>query len=467
MSSCNCNNPWHDEWCPSFLPPAQPCSGGEACEEQVSTDCIIYTGPNIPCYGVTTGMTITEVLDILYQALYPTCITTTLTPPTTTTTTLAPCTICTGLAALPTIYCLIGLKIEFLYIASIGDLSRLPFGYIHPCPTSIGVHNCNRSLHEVFMAGHYIGDALMNNDDGVCGSITEFGTPICKDYKNTPAPLMTNGVWGGTEHSRYNSIVLSVEEAMEIAQANGGSSTISFVLDHAVTKYGVSCDGSQSPHDHKIWVRISTANGTVIYNQCHQDGAFTLDVCAPPPSTTTTSTSTTTTTTAAPCPTCNTYRVNNTGSNVYVTYKTCPSGLWNTVLVSGSSTTDICACTGSVIAPTGPTLTITNLGACATTTTTTSLPTTSTTSTSTTTTLGPGPYAYSSIYALTGPNCGASGTLTNRWATTSPATIGTYLYQTFGMTSPVADGWYYSPTLNKTLQVTGGLGLVTAEVICP
>lgn len=375
--SCNCGNPWHDKWCPSFIPtPAEQCPGGEPCDEQVSTDCVIYTGPDLPCYGVTSGMTITEVLDILYHAIYPHCNTTTTTS-TSTTTTLNPCAICTGYAATPTIACLIGLKIEFLYIATIGDLNKIPYTYVHPCPSSIGLHNCNRSLHEVYMAGHYIGDALMNNDDGNCGSITEFGTPICKDFQNTPAPIVFQQNWTGTEHSRYNAIVIDTEEAVEIAAANGGSSNITFTLNHAVSKYGVTCDGSQSPHDHEVWVRITKPNGTVIYNACQKDGSFTVDICGPAITTTTTSTSTTTTTTINPCPSCRTYSVQNTTLNpLYVGYLACGNAVATSTLVPASNTISFCACTGSVSAPSG--LTVSDLGAC---TTTTTLPPTTTTTT--------------------------------------------------------------------------------------
>ena len=104
MSSCNCNNPWHDKWCPSFIPntPAALCPGqepcvGEICEEKISTDCVLYTGPDVPCYGITNGMTVTEILLLILQHINPQCTTTSSTtttttiPPTTTTTTLVDC----------------------------------------------------------------------------------------------------------------------------------------------------------------------------------------------------------------------------------------------------------------------------------------------------------------------------------------------------------------------------------------
>jgi hypothetical protein len=95
--SCNCNNPWHYPWCPSFLAPADPCPDGPSCDEQISSDCVIYTGPDLECYGITTGMTVTEILLLILQHINPQCTTTTSTtttttiPPTTTTTTLVDC----------------------------------------------------------------------------------------------------------------------------------------------------------------------------------------------------------------------------------------------------------------------------------------------------------------------------------------------------------------------------------------
>lgn len=97
--SCNCGNPWHDKWCPEFLQPAEACPAGPKCDEETSTDCVLYTGPNLPCFGITNGMTITQVIAILYNYIYPNCNTTTTTSttslPTTSTTsstTIAPAT---------------------------------------------------------------------------------------------------------------------------------------------------------------------------------------------------------------------------------------------------------------------------------------------------------------------------------------------------------------------------------------
>ena len=58
------------------------CPGGEPCSEAILTDCVIYNSSDLECYGVTPGMTITEVIGILLNLL-PDCTTTT-------TTTVAP-----------------------------------------------------------------------------------------------------------------------------------------------------------------------------------------------------------------------------------------------------------------------------------------------------------------------------------------------------------------------------------------
>ena len=85
--SCNCGNPWHYGWSADFLQPADPCPGGPECVDKISTDCVIYTGPDLPCLGITTDMTLTEILHILYEGIYPNCFTTTTTSTTSTTTT--------------------------------------------------------------------------------------------------------------------------------------------------------------------------------------------------------------------------------------------------------------------------------------------------------------------------------------------------------------------------------------------
>lgn len=81
--SCNCGATL-GSLCGDVLQPAPSCAdlgGSSNCQEIFSTDCIIYTGPDLPCYGITTNMTLTEILEIIYQGVYPNCVTTTTTIP--------------------------------------------------------------------------------------------------------------------------------------------------------------------------------------------------------------------------------------------------------------------------------------------------------------------------------------------------------------------------------------------------
>lgn len=111
---CNCNN-WEYNL-PCCCPPSggttttttiTTCVGGELCEETILSDCVTYSGIDLTCYLIFSGMTLTEILEIIMTQLLncapcPTtttttevCIpcetTTTTEPTTTTTTTLPPC----------------------------------------------------------------------------------------------------------------------------------------------------------------------------------------------------------------------------------------------------------------------------------------------------------------------------------------------------------------------------------------
>ncbi len=94
MSSCTCNN-WVYHL-PCCCPPSGTtttttttiCEGGEPCEEAISSDCVIYSGTDLVCYLIFTGMTLTEILEIIMTQLLTCaeCVTTTTTTSTTTTT---------------------------------------------------------------------------------------------------------------------------------------------------------------------------------------------------------------------------------------------------------------------------------------------------------------------------------------------------------------------------------------------
>ena len=109
-----------------------------------------------------------------------------------------------------------------------------------------------------------------------------------------------------------------------------------------------------------------------------------LNNCCPTTtSTTTTVVPTTTTTTTIACPSCTFYSVtNSTVSSVDIVYYAC-GGIYIQTCVAGPSTIYVCACTGSVVVPPIPGVTLSTLGACPTTTTTTTTtpPTTTTTTT--------------------------------------------------------------------------------------
>ena len=90
--SCCCNNIEYGLpcCCPQVVgttttTSSTTCEGAEPCDVIYMSDCIIYTGSGDDCYGIQSGMDMTEVLDILI-ALVPQCTTTTTTSTTTTTT---------------------------------------------------------------------------------------------------------------------------------------------------------------------------------------------------------------------------------------------------------------------------------------------------------------------------------------------------------------------------------------------
>ena len=72
----------------------KPCVGGEICEEEYTTDCIIYPGIiNVSC-PFPAGTSYTQIIETILTGFFPICnsttTTTTIAPITTTTTTLVP-----------------------------------------------------------------------------------------------------------------------------------------------------------------------------------------------------------------------------------------------------------------------------------------------------------------------------------------------------------------------------------------
>jgi hypothetical protein len=137
----------------------------------------------------------------------------------------------------------------------------------------------------------------MNNDNGVGGILTPYGTYICQDYDNTPAPL-TGGTWTGDSYSRYSKTTITQAQALAISAATTSGNVIDFSLVAGMTTYGGVCDSITTPHSNITWVRLSKSDGTVIYNGCPIGNFTSVDVCTPA-TTTTTSTSTSTTTTTS------------------------------------------------------------------------------------------------------------------------------------------------------------------------
>ena len=168
--------------------------------------------------------------------------------------------------------------------------------------------------------------------------------------------------------------------------------------------------------------------------------------------TTTTSTSSTTTTTTTICP-CSTYEFIGSDSELVV-FEYVPCGSMLALFISPSLTPEY-QCVNLAYPVTrvlGIAGSATDLNECCptTTTTTTALPR----------------FSFSSIF-LGETSCGPVTTATMRWATSSPPTIGTFIYQNFAMTTPVVDGWYMNSTGDMSYQVTGGLGEVTNTQSCP
>lgn len=205
--------------------------------------------------------------------------TTVISTTTTTTTTSVPTT--TTTTTNPIINCLDGLIIETIYLNHINDVSLLPIGYTHPCAGTIGGHTCNRAFFELYGNGVYMADSLLNNLGGIGGAFTYSGLRTCTDYINTPAPL-TGGVWAGNGRSRYSKTILTQQQAVDIANAGGGGTTITLSFLSAMTTYSSICDGQILPHNDINWLRISTPQGVVIWNSCITgNNIYTLDVCTP------------------------------------------------------------------------------------------------------------------------------------------------------------------------------------------
>lgn len=87
--SCNCNNSYYNLPCccptePLITTTTTSCPDGTICDEVMQSDCIIYNGYDLGCYGIAPGSSLTTILQTLILLL-PGCSTTTTEPVSTTT----------------------------------------------------------------------------------------------------------------------------------------------------------------------------------------------------------------------------------------------------------------------------------------------------------------------------------------------------------------------------------------------
>lgn len=82
--ACGCNNSYYSLPCCCPQAPAGTtttttttlCPDAIPCEEAYKSDCIIYNGPDLACYGIKTGDSVTNIINIIIAQLDP-CTTTT------------------------------------------------------------------------------------------------------------------------------------------------------------------------------------------------------------------------------------------------------------------------------------------------------------------------------------------------------------------------------------------------------
>ena len=118
---------------------------------------------------------------------------------------------------------------------------------------------------------------------------------------------------GGHDLARYDKIVLSTEQALQIGAISENNTWITFSIRNVNGWYNVPCGGDLQPGYHALsnvycWVRISNSQGQVLYNGYPSGPFLTVDVCNGAYIPTTTSSTTNpdaTTTTTTTLPTCN------------------------------------------------------------------------------------------------------------------------------------------------------------------
>ena len=76
--SCNCNNSYQNLpcCCPTGTTTTSTttvCPDAIPCDEVVESDCVVYNGPKLECYGINSGDSVTDILEILIAHL-PACV---------------------------------------------------------------------------------------------------------------------------------------------------------------------------------------------------------------------------------------------------------------------------------------------------------------------------------------------------------------------------------------------------------
>lgn len=184
----------------------------------------------------------------------------------------------------PVVNCLDGIIIETLYLAGQADYPLLPLDYqvkktvngvlTNPAPWTlfnnggVGGHTCNDAFFEVFGNNIYIGDSILNNSNGNTGPTTISGLLSHKDYKNVPSGI--TGTWLGSSYSRYSKMIVSSSQAQQIANASNGN----------LINLELRPSDPLRVHPGTTWVRITRANGELLYSDTPQNNTITsLNIC--------------------------------------------------------------------------------------------------------------------------------------------------------------------------------------------
>jgi hypothetical protein len=194
--------------------------------------------------------------------------------------------------------CFFGLVLETIYLMEYSDIALLPLEWQNiglgdptsACGLGVGCHICNNALFELEADSVSLGESKMNNAGGniTTGSTTSYGTVICGDYDNTPAPL-TGGSWAGNISSRYSKIVVDEDTAQALSDAtSGGIITISAKCAKELyncTLPDCSCalGFNGGCHTNVTFLRVTQGNILLYAGGIGGDIEVTIDPCSPIP----------------------------------------------------------------------------------------------------------------------------------------------------------------------------------------